>query len=171
MLVVLRLSHRTKRDKRVSTHLCLAARAFGADKVVYSGEKDKGLEESISKVVENWGGNFSISHIKNQDTFIKRWKGEVVHLTMYGLPVQKAMKGISSSKDLLVVVGGKKVRGGVYALADFNIAISPQPHSEVSALAVFLHEFFNGKELLKRFTGAKHSIIPQEKGKRVFTQN
>ncbi|HDN90942.1 MAG TPA: tRNA (cytidine(56)-2'-O)-methyltransferase, partial [Candidatus Aenigmarchaeota archaeon] len=40
-IVVVRLSHRKKRDQRVSTHVALVARAFGAEGIFYSGEKDK----------------------------------------------------------------------------------------------------------------------------------
>jgi len=49
-ITVLRLGHRPHRDKRASTHLMLAARAFGADNVFYSGIKDSRIEESIKKV-------------------------------------------------------------------------------------------------------------------------
>ena len=40
--------------------------------------------------------------------------------------------------EILVVVGGAKVSGTIFELADYNIAIGHQPHSEVAALAVFL---------------------------------
>jgi len=49
---VLRLNHRPKRDKRVTTHLLLAARAFGAAGAIYSGEKDEKVEESLEKVMK-----------------------------------------------------------------------------------------------------------------------
>ena len=55
----------------------------------------------------------------------------------------------------------------IYALADSNIAVSSQPHSEVAALAVFLHEYFDGKELEKKFKNAKIRVVPQERGKKV----
>jgi len=171
MLVVLRLNHRTQRDKRVSTHLCLAARAFGADKVIYSGEKDDVLENSIRKIVENWGGSFEIEYKKNWLSFIKTWEGGIVHLTMYGIPLQKAINQVDPSKDILVIVGGKKVKGEVYGLAGFNISVSSQPHSEVSSLALFLHELFEGKELSKSFSNAKNVILPQKTGKKVIRLN
>ena len=40
MITVLRLDHRLGRDTRITTHVCLTARAFGADKVILSGEHD-----------------------------------------------------------------------------------------------------------------------------------
>ncbi|NIS35916.1 MAG: tRNA (cytidine(56)-2'-O)-methyltransferase, partial [Actinobacteria bacterium] len=39
---------------------------------------------------------------------------------------------------LLVVVGAAKVSFDVYEAADWNVAVTNQPHSEVAALAVFL---------------------------------
>ena len=37
---VLRLGHRRERDKRITSHLGLTARAFGADEVILAGEED-----------------------------------------------------------------------------------------------------------------------------------
>jgi len=37
----------------------------------------------------------------------------------------------------------------------------------VSALAVFLHELFEGREMEREFEGARLRIVPQERGKRV----
>jgi tRNA (cytidine56-2'-O)-methyltransferase len=86
---------------------------------------------------------------------------------MYGLPLQNVISSIkSNSEDKIVVVGGTKVSQELYHLADWNIAVTSQPHSEVSALAVFLHEIFEGKELNGRYQDAKLKIIPQEKGKK-----
>ena len=83
---VLRLGHRPSRDKRVSTHLVLAARAFGARGATYTGKQDNSLEESIRSVVKEWGGNFTINYSSSWKNTIKNWEGRVIHLTMYGLP-------------------------------------------------------------------------------------
>ena len=64
MITVLRLDHRLGRDTRITTHVCLTARAFGADKVILSGEHDKHIIESAQKVVENWGGDFEVEYQK-----------------------------------------------------------------------------------------------------------
>ena len=167
MIAVLRLSHRPERDKRISTHVALVARAFGADKIVYSGVKDEKMELSVRKVVEKWGGKFSIEFTKNWKEFMRTFPGIKVHLTMYGEPVDKVIPKIRSRKDILVIVGGEKVPADVYGLADYNVAIGNQPHSEVAALAIFLDRFFNGKELAKQFNGAKQKIIPQPRGKKL----
>ena len=44
---VLRLDHRLKRDTRITTHVCLTARAFGASKIFLAGERDNRLMEML----------------------------------------------------------------------------------------------------------------------------
>lgn len=166
-ITVLRLGHRISRDKRISTHVCLVSRAFGADSVVYTGEKDSGMEESVSRVVEQWGGKFPVSYEKSWRSFVKGWKGIVVHLTIYGKPMQEKIKDIEKSgKDVLVVVGGGKVPAEMYDLADYNVSVTGQPHSEIAALSILLDRLFGGGELMKRFPGWKRKVVPQEKGKK-----
>ncbi|MBU2477332.1 tRNA (cytidine(56)-2'-O)-methyltransferase, partial [Candidatus Micrarchaeota archaeon] len=63
-------------------------------------------------------------------------------------------------------VGAEKVPPQVYEKSDYNISIGNQPHSEIAALAVFLHELFEGKELNKKFSKGQIKIIPQKKGKK-----
>jgi len=172
---VLRLGHRETRDKRVSTHLLLAARAFGADKVIYTGQRDEKMEERIKKVVETWGGPFEVEYRKNWRKIVEKWKsqgGEAIHLTMYGLPIQDVIGSIrQSKKDKLIIVGGAKVPGKVFELADWNVAVTSQPHSEISALCIFLHELFQGRELLRTFKNAEMRIVPQAKGKKVIRED
>ncbi len=168
MITVLRLGHRHERDARVSTHCGLVARALGADSIIYTGEKDPKLLESVKSVVKNWGGPFKATYEKNWRKAVKQHKKKgfaIAHLTMYGIPAQKAMKAVKKRKKVLVVVGAEKVPGEVYRLADFNVAVTSQPHSEIAALAIFLHDYFGGRE--KKFTKAKLRIVPQERGKKV----
>jgi tRNA (cytidine56-2'-O)-methyltransferase len=167
---VLRLGHRPARDKRVTTHLMLAARAFGSDGVVYTGTRDPLLEHTVRKMCANWGGSFGVRYDKDWRRVVHDWvgRGIVVHLTMYGLPIQRVIPSIRDDpNDKLVVVGGAKVPGEVYSRADWNVAVTSQPHSEVSALAVFLHELFEGRELDLEFDGARLRVDPQERGKKV----
>ncbi len=172
-VVVLRLGHRLGRDKRISTHVGLVARAFGASGIIYAGEVEESVLRTLKKVVDAWGGPFFVETAPSYREVMKKWKedgGLVVHLTMYGENIEGSdvLERIrSSGKDLLVVVGAEKVPADVYELADFNVAIGNQPHSEVSALAVFLDRLFKGAELLKEFEGAKLKIIPSPRGKRV----
>ncbi|UCH56833.1 MAG: tRNA (cytidine(56)-2'-O)-methyltransferase [Candidatus Bathyarchaeota archaeon] len=169
---VLRLGHRSSRDKRVTTHLILAARALGASSATYDGERDPSLEESVRDVVTDWGGSFSLEYTDSWRRSIAAWRdergGKVVHLTMYGIPLQDVISSIRDDpSDKLVVVGGAKVPGEAYSLADWNVSVTQQPHSEVSALAVFLHELLEGRELGRVFEGARLRVLPQEREKRV----
>ena len=169
-VVVLRLGHRPSRDKRVSTHLFLAARTFGAKRAYYTGTQDSSLEESIRKITIDWGGDFTLEYAGSWKKILVEWKGKIVHLTMYGLPYQDVVGELRTEPSpKLVVVGGAKVPGEVYGAADWNIAVTGQPHSEVSALALFLHELYEGRELQLKFPGARLTVIPQAKGKKLKT--
>ncbi|MEW6329348.1 MAG: tRNA (cytidine(56)-2'-O)-methyltransferase [Candidatus Micrarchaeota archaeon] len=171
MITVLRWGHRAVRDERITSHVCLVARAFGADKVVVSGENADSILASVRALGKKWGGEFAIGYEGNWAKFLRAWKkkkkGKIVHLTMYGEPLQKKISALRREKNLLVVVGSQKVPPEIYALADYNISITAQPHSEVAALAVFLDWYFRGKELDKKFAGAKVKIMPSARGKNV----
>lgn len=161
---VLRLNHRIGRDPRTSTHVALTARSFGATKIYYSGDKDSTLEESVNKITEKFGGPFEIEHVKDAITLIKekkKLKFLVVHLTMYGNDF-KNYKTRFKNRDLLIIVGGEKVEPEFYDLANFNLSITNQPISEVSALGVFLYDLFGYRKNIK---GAKLKIIGRKKGK------
>lgn len=170
---ILRLGHRPHRDLRITTHVGLVARAFGADGIILEEHVEKNTIQSILKVIEKWGGPFEVKTTGSPISFIKTWKREngiVVHLTMYGVNIQSSdviQRILEENKDILVVVGGKKVPGIIYELADYNVAIGNQPHSEVAALAVFLDRLFRGEELLREFENAKIKVIPSLRGKKV----
>ncbi len=166
-ILILRLGHRAGRDPRISTHCGLVARALGANGIVYSGERDRKLLESIKRVMDEWGGSFEISYEKDYMSLIKNWKGKVAHLTMYGVPVQNVISRVRKEKNLLVVIGGEKVPPEVYKIADWNISVTSQPHSEIAALTIFLDRVFKGKELGRKFPKARRRIIPQKRGKKV----
>ena len=166
---VLRLSHRIVRDARMSTHLCLVARAFGADKVYYTGKKDALLEKSVSRTVSNWGGNFNVEHANDWEKIVKQHKQKrftIVHLTMYGLAFHKIMNKVMQ-KNLLIIVGGEKVPSKIYKLSDYNVSIGSQPHSEVAALAVMLHMVTDSAEFKLKFKDAGISITPSSTSKLV----
>lgn len=169
-VVVLRLGHRKSRDKRITTHVFLAARALGARGGILCGERDDAVLESVRKVSEKWGGRFAIAYSTNWKKEVMRKKRAgfgVAHLTMYGERLQDVVGKVRKRKRILVVVGAEKVPRDVYSLADYNISVTNQPHSEVAALAVFLHEYFEGRELGARFRGARIAISPSERGKKV----
>jgi len=174
-VVVLRWGHRPLRDVRLTSHVALAARAFGARGFVLSDTVDPKIKETIEKVSISWGGSFSVEMGTPWKKAVNDWKnrgGIVVHLTAYGENIQTSsvLRQLrDAGKDVLVIVGSQKVPREFYSteVSDFNIAVGNQPHSECAALAVFLDRFFEGKALEKTFENAKMKIIPQERGKKV----
>lgn len=167
---ILRFGHRLFRDARASTHVALTARALGADGIVFEGEKDEKMMDSVRAVVKAWGGPFDVEHAANWKRYVEDYKkkgGCFVHLTMYGMPLQDVISDArKKSKDCLVLVGSQKVPIEAYRMADFNIAVTHQPHSEIAALAVFLDRYFEGRELEKKWAG-KNRISPSKIGKDV----
>jgi len=55
----------------------------------------------------------------------------------------------------------------MFRLADWNVSITNQPISEVSALGVFLDWFFKHSLLEDDFSDGKLRIIPRAHGKKV----
>jgi len=171
MITVLRLGHRIGRDARTTTHCALVARAFGAKKIIYSGEKDSGLENSIKNIVVQWGGPFDIEYNNQWKKVIKEFIGIKIHLTAYGESVQNKINEIrkkTRKKNILLIVGGKKVLPEVYDFSNYNIAITSQPHSEVSSICLFLDYYFKRKELNKKFLNGKIKILPSKNHKKIM---
>lgn len=162
MITILRLGHRPARDRRVTTHVALTARAFGADRVLVS-TKDPGLERSVRDVARRFGGPFEIETGVAWRRAIAEWRGTKVHLTMYGLPIGDVLPKLPRD-DLLVIVGAEKVPAEVYRLADWNVAVGNQPHSEVAALAVFLDRLLGGAGIQREFRG-RLRVRPSARGK------
>ena len=168
-ICVLRLGHRRLRDQRITTHVFLVARALGASEGVLSGEEDESVINGISRVSELWGSDFKVKYEANWRKFLKERKNsgwKIAHLTMYGNDFEPAAKKMGKDK-CVVVVGAGKVPHDAYALADFNLSVTTQPHSEIAALALFLDRYFSGKEIGKRFSG-KLRIVPNVCGKVVL---
>ena len=166
-VIILRVGHRPERDQRVTTHVGLTARALGAQGM-YLAAADKGVVKSINDVVSRWGGDFFCQDTVKWRSCIRDWKaqgGTVVHLTMYGLNLPDVIGDITAHKKILVIVGAEKVPGEIYGMADYNVAVTGQPHSEISSLALFLDHYFSGKELRNEFPGARIRIIPSKAGK------
>lgn len=167
---VLRLGHRPGRDERMTTHVGLTARALGARRVLLAGRATES-QATIDDVTERFGGPFEAEVVDSAKALIRDWEGTVVHLTMYGLPVQDVLGEISDAdgprEKLLVVVGAEKVSFDVYEAADYNVGVTNQPHSEVAALAVFLDRLFEGRELDREWIDAERRVVPETKGKTV----
>ena len=169
-ITVLRLGQRYVRDDRTLTHLCLVSRALGAE-TIYLEEVEKDIPATVEEVNKTWGGDFGVVIGRPSKKVMAEAKAEgrkVVHLTMYGIPLQDKIDELRRAEKILVVVGGPKVPGYVYHSADYNIAVTSQPHSEIAALAILLHEVQNGEELKRNFGKSRLRIVPSAAGKRVL---
>ena len=169
-ITILRLGHRPQRDMRMTTHVALTARAFGASEMILTVD-DERLKKTVEKVCDQFGGSITIKIEKKWRNYVTLWKenGIVVHLTMYGEHIDDAMTKVKKTQEnLLIIVGAEKVPRDVYELADFNIAVGNQPHSEVAALAVFLDRLLDGKGLRRKLKGTI-TIEPNPRGKTVTT--
>ncbi len=170
-IYVLRIGHRPGRDKRITTHVGLVARAFGAHGFILGDVVDDNVIKSLRKVLDRWGGEMVLEQGVDSRRYVIEWRknsGLVVHLTMYGIHVDDVIDEIrGSNRDILVVVGAEKVPPFYYRNADYNVAIGNQPHSEVAALAIFLDRYYCGRELHLTFPNAKIVIEPSRYGKKV----
>lgn len=167
---VLRIGQRVVRDDRVTTHVALVARAFGASKI-YMNEVNPEIKDTLNKINHTWGGNFEIEFISDWKNVIKRKKTnsvKIVHLTMYGEKINKLTTSLQKEENILIVVGAEKVPREVYDFADYNVAIGNQPHSEISALAVLLDRIQEGSQFLTKFENPVREIIPTKQGKNVI---
>jgi len=174
-IFVLRWGHRPQRDVRLTTHVALTARALCASGFILSDTLDPHIQETVIKITRAWGGNFHFEMGTPWKRAVREWKakgGVVVHLTAYGENIQTSdvLERIKkTNKDLLLIVGSQKVPGEFYSsdVSDFNLSVGNQPHSECSALAIFLDRYFEGKELARPFEKAKIEIVPKERGKEI----
>jgi tRNA (cytidine56-2'-O)-methyltransferase len=169
VIEVVRIGQRLVRDDRVTTHVALVSRGFGAERI-YMTEINPEIKDTIGKINNTWGGNFEIEFIEKWKPIIKKKKDEgfkIVHLSMYGENINDAQEKIRDEENLLVVVGAEKVPREIYELADYNVGVGSQPHSEISALAILLDRIQKGKQFEKEFPNAKRKIIPTKMGKNV----
>jgi len=167
---ILRIGQRLVRDDRVTTHVALVARAFGASKI-YMDEVNPEIKETINKINKSWGGNFKIEIIDNWKDVIYSKKNnsvKIVHLTMYGESINQGFEKLLNEEKILVIVGAEKVPREIYDYVDYNISIGNQPHSEISSLAVFLDRIQKGNQFEIKFEGGQKQIVPTRKGKKVI---
>jgi tRNA (cytidine56-2'-O)-methyltransferase len=169
VIEVVRIGQRLVRDDRVTTHVALVSRGFGAERI-YMTEINPEIKDTVGKINNTWGGNFEIEFIEKWKPIVKKKKDEgfkVVHLSMYGESINDVEDNIGAEKNLLIVVGAEKVPREIYEMADYNVGVGSQPHSEISALAILLDRIQKGKQFEKEFPNAKRKIIPTKKGKNV----
>ncbi len=133
---------------------------------MYLEPADPGLAERIERVASAWGGSFRVEGVTDWRRVVREFPGRVVHLTMYGEPLERVMPRLRASARLLIVVGGAKVPPELYRISDVNVAVGPQPHSEVAAVAVVLDRLL-GLPKSGAFAGARQRIVPRSRGKTV----
>lgn len=169
---VLRIGQRLVRDDRVTTHVALVSRAFGASKILMYDANPE-IKDTIYKVNKMWGSDFQVEIIEEWKKVLKSKKSDlykIVHLTMYGENINSVETKLRSEEKILVVVGAEKVPREIYDIADYNIAIGNQPHSEIAALAILLDRILDGKQLQKKHDDAQREIVPTKKGKKVMNK-
>ena len=169
VIEVVRIGQRVVRDDRVTTHVALVSRAFGAEKI-FMTEVNPEIKDTVEKINNTWGGDFVIEFVDNWKSVIKNKKNEgykIVHLSMYGEKINQIQNQLRLEDKMLIVVGAEKVPREIYELADYNVGVGSQPHSEISALAILLDRIQNGEQFEKVFSNAKRKIIPTKNGKNV----
>ena len=169
VIEVVRIGQRLVRDDRVTTHVALVSRAFGAERI-FMTEVNPEIKDTLEKINKTWGGKFEVEFIDKWKSVVKKKKEDgfkIIHLSMYGENINNAQEQLRNEGNLLIVVGAEKVPREIYELADYNIGVGSQPHSEISALAVLLDRIQKGKQFEKEFPDAKRKIIPTKNGKNV----
>ncbi|MGC8651891.1 MAG: hypothetical protein ACP5UH_01405 [Candidatus Micrarchaeia archaeon] len=153
MLVIGRCS-RECRENMAET-----ARAFGAAEIAFTGPEDRRLKCMIAQLNSKWGGRFEVAFISDYMRYIdSKISHKKVCLTRYGTPASKLIYTLKAYKNLLVIITMKEAGKRISSIADFSMSITAQPHSGASALAVFLHMFYEGRELALHFENAKYKI-------------
>ena len=172
VIEIVRIGQRLVRDDRVTTHVALVSRAFGAQRI-FMTEVNPEIKDTLEKINKTWGGDFVVEFIDKWKTIVKKKKEEnfkIVHLSMYGENINDVQENLRKEENLLVVVGAEKVPREIYELADYNVGVGSQPHSEISALAILLDRIQKGVQFEKEFSNAKRKIIPTKNGKNVLVK-
>lgn len=167
--VVVRLGHRPGRDERITTHVALVARAFGADRVVLP-DAAAGAGETVEDITERFGGPFAVEMAPPLE-WLRSYDGPIAHLTMYGQPIDDHIEAVSDrafDEGLAVVVGAGKVPPETFELATWNLAVGNQPHSEIAALAICLDRLDDDPAYDRTFADASRVVVPRARDKRVI---
>ncbi len=140
------------------------------NKKIFMTEVNPEIKDTVEKINNTWGGDFVIEFVDNWKSVIKNKKNEgykIVHLSMYGEKINQIQNQLRLEDKMLIVVGAEKVPREIYELADYNVGVGSQPHSEISALAILLDRIQDGQQFEKNFPNAKRKIIPTKNGKNV----
>ena len=149
-----------------SLDLCLTARALGASEVIFTRKKEPKIIRYVNRLEKNWGGKFNVSFVKSYKNALAGTTNYVkVYLTRYGTPLNKLAYTLNTYKNIMLIVSYTEAQSKLLdGLADFNVSISDQQHCSIASIAIFLHDFYRGRELAMHFENAKYKIIPNEHG-------
>ncbi len=139
--------------------LMLSARAFGASGITFAAQRENKRIVGLNKrIMKRWGGEFKVGFSRSiAETFKDRRNYKIVYLTQFGEPLNKVAHTLKAYRNLLVVVSSKESIKSIIDRADFKVSISRQPNSATAALSVFLHVFFEGRELAVHFKNQKQT--------------
>jgi tRNA (cytidine56-2'-O)-methyltransferase len=152
-------------DYASNLDLCLTARALGASEMIFTTKRDARLVRYISALERKWGGKFRVDFVKDYRTALKNSMNyKKVYLTRYGVPLHKLTYMLNTYKNIMLIVSPISTSPKLHNLADFNVSVTDQPHCSSAAIAVFLHEFYRGRELAVHFENAKYKVLPKEHG-------
>ncbi len=148
--------------------LCMISRAFGASNITFcphKGGAEARLKRAMKQISKKWGGEFSVFFCDKWEKYIKGKKNYLkIYLTRYGMPISKMRYRISTYKNILLIASFSESVKSAYDAADFNISISSQPHTCGSSIAIFLHDFYQGRELAMHFENSRYKVVPSEHG-------
>jgi len=151
--------------------MCLTARALGASEIIFTRGRETKISHYMGNLEREWGGTFKVSFnsdyrkVMDEANMYKK-----VYLTRYGTPLRKMMYPIKTYKNIMLIVSSVKASSpSLHELADFNVSVTDQPHCGSAAIAIFLHEFYQGRELAVHFENSKYKVIPKEHGINVET--
>jgi len=145
--------------------MCLTARAMGASEMILTTKKNDKLVKYIHDLERKWGGRFRVGFVNNYKTALDNAVNyKKVYLTRYGVPLNKLAYTLNTYKNIMLIVSPATTSPKLHNIADFNVSVTDQPHSSSAAIAVFLHEFYRGRELAIHFENAKYKVIPKEHG-------
>lgn len=153
-------------DYPSSIAMCLTARALGASEMIFASRRDAKIIRYVNNLERGWGGKFKVSFVKSYETALRNaTKYKTVYLTRYGIPLFKMTYTLNTYKNILLMVSSVKASSKLlHNIADFNVSITDQPHCSAAAIAVFLHDFYRGRELAMHFENARYKVIPKEHG-------
>jgi len=141
-----------------------AARAFGASSIILIDKRDNRLVRYAKKLCKEWGGVFEVCFATDWRRVLKNKRNyKSVYLTRFGMPVNSKLGIIKTYKNIMLIVTMNEAYKPAFDYSDFNVSITPQPHTNASAIATFLYTFYTGRELALRFKNARLKVVPSER--------